>query len=567
MDGKTIIKMAPFIYDIHRQIEQLHKKQINRRRVEPFVAFHGRRLSIGEFEELQQKNYGLISFNSFLSAHKNRDLCLEFARDSSTRTGLIGILFQISIDPSVSSTSFAFTQEVSYFKRGEEILFSIHTVFQISDIQKLDNDKPLYQVDLKLTSDDDSHLRNLTDHIRNEVQESTGWFQIGQLMLKVGHLEQAEELYNELLNNFPSDSDRAHIYQQLSTMKDRHGLYKEEIVSNERSLEIESLNLSKINPPLTTNYKTKEKPILYSDTIDLFKNKVMTEMDQSHEYLRSCVTDLSSNFYAVHTFGDTDECVDFLSDIQTEEIILIASEHLAENLVPMIHQISQLISVFALSSNEFRDQQWTNNWSKVKGLFTDVYLLSDSLIRLIRQYEEDNTSFSFITVDDMCNRNLNQLPPSFMYTQLFKEIIFEMEHNEQSLTDFVSYCHEVCAERKFDPKTITKFEKEYRSHTPVWWYTSPYFIYSMLNQALRDLDTRTIIKMGFFISDLHRQITDLYNTQIQQLPSTSLTLYRGQGLSKEDLAKLQSNRGGLISFNSFISSSEDPKTLLTHFIP
>ena len=71
MDGKIIIKMAPLIYDIHRQIEELHKKQVNRRRAESFVAFHGRRLSIGEFEELQQKKYGLISFNSFLCAHKN----------------------------------------------------------------------------------------------------------------------------------------------------------------------------------------------------------------------------------------------------------------------------------------------------------------------------------------------------------------------------------------------------------------------------------------------------------------------------------------------------------------
>ena len=158
MDGKTIIKMAPFIYDIHRQIEELHEQQVNRCLAVSFVAFHGRRLSIGDFEEFQQKKYGLISFNSFLCAHKNRDLCLESARDSSTRTGLIGILFQMSIDPSVSSTPFVFTQEVSYFKRDEAILFSIHTVFQISDIQKLDNDTPLYQVDLKLTSDDDSHL-------------------------------------------------------------------------------------------------------------------------------------------------------------------------------------------------------------------------------------------------------------------------------------------------------------------------------------------------------------------------------------------------------------------------
>ena len=48
----------------------------------------------------------------------------------------------------------------------------------------------------------------------------------------------------------------------------------------------------------------------------------------------------------------------------------------------------------------------------------------------------------------MRNRNLNQLSPSFMYTQLFKEIIFEMEHNEQFRTNFASYCRELCEERK-----------------------------------------------------------------------------------------------------------------------
>ena len=54
---------------------------------------------------------------------------------------------------------------------------------------------------------------------------------------------------------------------------------------------------------------------------DLLLMLLITEINQSHEHLRSCITDLSSNFYAMHTFDDTDECIDFLSDIQTEEMI------------------------------------------------------------------------------------------------------------------------------------------------------------------------------------------------------------------------------------------------------
>ncbi|CAF5025190.1 unnamed protein product, partial [Rotaria socialis] len=42
-----------------------------------------------------------------------------------------------------------------------------------------------------------------------------GWYRMGKLMLRVGHFNQAEELYNELLEDASNDSDRAFIYHQL----------------------------------------------------------------------------------------------------------------------------------------------------------------------------------------------------------------------------------------------------------------------------------------------------------------------------------------------------------------
>ncbi|CAF5048909.1 unnamed protein product, partial [Rotaria sp. Silwood1] len=41
-------------------------------------------------------------------------------------------------------------------------------------MRKIDDNSALYQVDLKLTSDDDPQLRELTDFIRKEVN-GTGW--------------------------------------------------------------------------------------------------------------------------------------------------------------------------------------------------------------------------------------------------------------------------------------------------------------------------------------------------------------------------------------------------------
>ena len=42
---------------------------------------------------------------------------------------------------------------------------------------------------------------------------------VGKLMLKVGHFNQAEELYNQLLMNASHDDDRAHICYQLGWLK------------------------------------------------------------------------------------------------------------------------------------------------------------------------------------------------------------------------------------------------------------------------------------------------------------------------------------------------------------
>jgi hypothetical protein len=69
-------------------------------------------------------------------------------------------LFQISVDPLISSTPFANIDEVSYFKMEKEILFSMHTVFRIGDITKIDNNNPLYEVKLRLTADN----RSTTSH-------------------------------------------------------------------------------------------------------------------------------------------------------------------------------------------------------------------------------------------------------------------------------------------------------------------------------------------------------------------------------------------------------------------
>ncbi len=109
-----------------------------------------------------------------------------------------------------------------------------------------------------------------------------------------------------------------------------------------------------------------------------------------------------------------------------------------------------------------------------------------------------------------------------MYTQILKEILFDIDYDELN--------------------NITKFEQEYRLKKPILWYSYECFLYSMLNRALRKQEVNTIIKMGFFIQDLHQQIQQLNLQQFDDSQIQTLTVYRGQGLSREDFEKLQKNK-------------------------
>ena len=54
----------------------------------------------------------------------------------------------------------------------------------------------------------------------------------------------------------------------------------------------------------------------------------------------------------------------------------------------------------------------------------------------------------------------------------------------------------------------------------------------MLNRALRVMDVDHIIKLGFFINDLHRHIEQLHLEQFtDQNSHKNFTIYRGQGMT------------------------------------
>ena len=135
-----------------------------------------------DFDELQQTQGGLLSFNNFLSTSLDREVSFAFADSIRFNPDMIGVLFQITINSSIDSSQFANVKDVSYYKGEDEILFSMHSIFRIGQIKQLDGNTRLWEVDLILTSDNDPQLHELTEHIRKETfPHEKGWYRLGEL--------------------------------------------------------------------------------------------------------------------------------------------------------------------------------------------------------------------------------------------------------------------------------------------------------------------------------------------------------------------------------------------------
>jgi tetratricopeptide (TPR) repeat protein len=249
MEVDLIIKTGFFIRDLHNHIAELHTEQyVGQHHSDSFIVYRGQGLSSTAFDQLQNTQGGLLAFNNFLSTSKNRNISLSFARQTIHTSALVGVLFVLNIDPSISATPFANVTDVGYYQADEEeILFSMHSVFRIGKVKQIDGNTRLWQADLILTSDNDPQLHDLTKCMKEETSGSTGWDRLGQLVIKLGQFNKAAELYNIILKQTNDDDKKPHLYFMLGTVYRSMGEYS-------KALEISQKTLPPNHPDLGTSY-------------------------------------------------------------------------------------------------------------------------------------------------------------------------------------------------------------------------------------------------------------------------------------------------------------------------
>jgi tetratricopeptide (TPR) repeat protein len=279
-----------------------------------------------------------------------------------------------------------------------------------------------------------------------------------------------------------------------------------------------------------------------------------SNLDFSNKANQEFISRLRSIINNIETFTDIDQCVKFLEQLKNETVFLIISDCFAKQIASLEERFTQLNSIYVFCDQKSKYDEIIKAFRKGKGVFTQMNLLRNELKNDVRLLNNDLISISIVPARS--TTNLNELEPSFMYFQLLKDNLLTIEYNhDMEIQQLVDYCRPIYVKNKYEIANIDKFQQEYRQNTPVYWYTLESFLYPMLNHALRTIDIEILIKMGFFIRDLHEQIKRCHlKLDVARIPAT---VYRGQGMFNNDFEELKKAKGGLISFNNFLSTSSE----------
>ncbi|CAF4085602.1 unnamed protein product [Rotaria sp. Silwood1] len=253
-----------------------------------------------------------------------------------------------------------------------------------------------------------------------------------------------------------------------------------------------------------TTKSTERNAMLLRPVRRVLQNFLLVWLDpnlnESNEDFKKSLQHLRHIVASISTFTDAQECINFLSEIKKEKVFMIVSGVLGRQIVADIEAWPQLESIYVFCDNQAVHEQWARKIPKVKGVHTSIEPICKAL-----QIDRENCDRAVISI------SFKGIDALFMYTQLLKETLLDIEDDDtKSIKEFSEYCR---LQNDIHEGENRNVEKEYRDHTPIWWYTAPFFMYSMLNRGLPLMDVDIILKMGFFIRHLHKHRSCSETTQ------------------------------------------------------
>ncbi|CAF3426856.1 unnamed protein product, partial [Rotaria sp. Silwood2] len=252
-------------------------------------------------------------------------------------------------------------------------------------------------------------------------------------------------------------------------------------------------------------------------------------------------------------FHDLEQCQKYIEQrSQNERIVMIVSGRLGREIVPSVHKIRQIVSIYVYCMDKERNKHWAVKFATVKAVVVEL----DELVSRIKgdhkiqKIVEEPLSLNTFTTDSGAGKSTNTVNGKFVFSQVLIDCLLRLKSTQADTKELIKICKNEYEGNDKELSNLREFQKNYSSGKVLRWYTRESFFYRTLNAVLRTENIHMIFLFRAFISDIQCQ---LKNHQIKN----SLRVYRGQKISTDELNTLKQYLGQFISVNSFFSTSTD----------
>jgi tetratricopeptide (TPR) repeat protein len=263
-------------------------------------------------------------------------------------------------------------------------------------------------------------------------------------------------------------------------------------------------------------------------------------------------------------FDNIDDCIQYLSAVTHERIFLITSGQVGNHVVPLVHHLDQLYSIYIFVINDELHKRWCSKYSKIRGLFVHEKLLYDQLFNDVSLCLSQ-IPISIITLEQTSHSLDSKEQSSFLWSQILLQVLLRLPQSDSAKQEMVKQARDQYHENMNELAKIDRFDQTYSANTALEWYTRDCFVYRLVNKALRTENIDNIFLYRFFIGDLYRQLSHMHTQYISAVKSSTLTLYRGQLVSTTELENIKSSVNQYISINTFFSTSQSSAVAVGFF--
>jgi hypothetical protein len=250
-------------------------------------------------------------------------------------------------------------------------------------------------------------------------------------------------------------------------------------------------------------------------------------------------------------FDDLKTCEQWLKNRSTnDKIFLIVSDGLGKKLVPNIHQLTSIISIYIFSYKPENYLDWSQNFVKIRGVTSTAEQLLQQISKdeIYFQNIEDSKGIK-IFKNDHQTRIPNAEHSLFIWFPLFLEILISSSYLplSKSLNDLIQILHRFCSNDEDYLNLINEFEQTYDKQKAITWLANNTSLRRFINKALCEQNISMLFYHRFFLIDIYNQ---LINNQLN-----SVHVYRQQLMLLTDIENIRNNINNYLMFNQFLYTS------------